>query len=103
MIGLGLLEAVPEADILAFADPDDADRDGISGRPNFAMDVLRGEVLGRFGVKATQPSILQQAAAAYRGDVGVTSSLFPTGPCTEHQAACLERASRTDDGAPELA
>lgn len=103
MIGLGLLEAVPEADILALADPDDADGDGISGRPNFAIEILTGaRRLGRFGVKATQPSILQQAAAAYRGDVGVTSRLFPTGPCTDLQAACLERAARTDDGAPEL-
>lgn len=104
MIGLGLLEAVPADDILARADPDDADRDGISGRPNFADDVLLGERrLGRFGVKATQPSVLQQAAGAYRGDVGVTNSIYPTGPCTELQEACLERAARDDDGAPEIA
>ena len=104
MIGLGLLEAIPEADLLAFADPDDADRDGISGRPNSSFDILRGEqLLGRFGVKATQPSILQQAAGAYRGDVGVTNSLYPTGPCTENQAACLNRAAQKDDGKPEVA
>lgn len=104
MIGLGLLEAVAEADVLAHADPDDADRDGISGRPNFADDVLLGvRRLGRFGVKATQPSVLQQAAGAYRGDVGVTSSIFPDGPCTELQPACVERAARDDDGVPEIA
>jgi CxxC motif-containing protein (DUF1111 family) len=104
MIGLGLLEAVSEQDVLAHADPDDADRDGISGRANFADDVLLGtRRLGRFGVKATQPSVLQQAAGAYRGDVGVTSSIFPTGPCTELQPACIERAAQDDDGTPEIA
>jgi CxxC motif-containing protein (DUF1111 family) len=104
MIGLGLLEAIPAEDVLARADPDDVDRDGISGRPNFADDVLLGERrLGRFGVKATQPSILQQAAGAYRGDIGVTNSLFPTGPCTESQVACVERAAQSDDGRPEVA
>ena len=103
MIGLGLLEAIPAEDVLALADPDDADRDGISGRPNFADDALLGERrLGRFGVKATQPSILQQAAGAYRGDIGVTNSIFPSGPCTELQPACVERASRGDDGPPEI-
>ena len=103
MIGLGLLEAIPAEDLLALADPDDADRDGISGRPNYADDVLLGERrLGRFGVKATQPSVLQQAAGAYRGDIGVTNAIFPTGPCTDAQPACVERASRDDDGLPEI-
>lgn len=104
MIGLGLLEAVAEADVLAHADPEDRDRDGISGRPNLADDVLLGvRRLGRFGVKATQPSVLQQAAGAYRGDIGATSSIFPTGPCTALQPACVERASQDDDGFPEVA
>lgn len=104
MIGLGLLEAVSEPDVLAHADPEDRDGDGISGRASFADDVLLGvRRLGRFGVKATQPSVLQQAAGAYRGDIGATNSLYPTGPCTELQPACLERASETDDGAPEIA
>lgn len=104
MIGLGLLEAVPEADVLEHADPDDANRDGISGRPNFTADVLIGvRRLGRFGVKATQPSILQQAAAAFRGDIGATSAIYPTGPCTALQPACVERAAQEDDGTPEVA
>jgi CxxC motif-containing protein (DUF1111 family) len=103
MAGLGLLEAIPESDLLALADPDDADGDGISGRPNFKLDVVRGEVrLGRFGVKASQPSILQQAAGAYGGDIGVTTSLFSDGPCTAAQTACLARAS-DPAGGPEIA
>lgn len=53
MIGLGLLEAIPAADILALADPDDADGDGISGRPNVVWsDEFNRPMLGRFGLKA---------------------------------------------------
>lgn len=84
MFGLGLLEAIPEADILALADPDDRDGDGISGRPNWVLDPVkqaRGMAeprsLGRFGWKASTPSVLVQGAGAYRGDIGVTNYLFP--------------------------
>ena len=78
VFGLGLLEAIPESDIVEQADPNDLDGDGISGKPNYVTDVETGEkVLGRFGWKANQPSLLQQSAAAYNGDMGVTSSLFP--------------------------
>ncbi|HEX8326128.1 MAG TPA: di-heme oxidoredictase family protein [Hymenobacter sp.] len=76
--GLGLLEAVEEKDIVALADPTDDNRDGISGRPNRVWDVaLQRVVLGRFGWKANQPNLLQQAAAAYNGDLGITSPFFP--------------------------
>ncbi len=78
VFGLGLLEAVPEALILQEADPDDRNQDGISGRANQVWDVERQRLsLGRFGLKANQPNLLQQSAAAYAGDMGVTSSLFP--------------------------
>lgn len=76
--GLGLLEAVPDATILGLADPDDADGDGISGKPNWVEDAKTGQkVLGRFGWKAGQPSIIQQAATAAANDMGITSSFFP--------------------------
>jgi CxxC motif-containing protein (DUF1111 family) len=76
--GLGLLEAVEEKDIMALADLDDRDHDGISGRPNRVWDVaIQKEVIGRFGWKANQPNLLQQAAAAYNGDLGITSPFFP--------------------------
>ncbi len=76
--GLGLLEAIPEADILALADPDDQDGDGISGRPNRVWDVVKQELtLGRFGWKANAPNLLQQSAEAYVNDMGITNSLFP--------------------------
>ena len=76
--GLGLLEAVPEATILAFADPYDKNNDGISGRPNYVWNA--GEqrtMLGRFGWKANQPNLLQQSAGAYNGDLGATTYYFP--------------------------
>ncbi|MFN8421891.1 MAG: di-heme oxidoredictase family protein [Anaerolineae bacterium] len=99
--GLGLLEAVPEADIVARADPDDADGDGISGRPNRVPDLRTGGVsLGRFGWKAGQPTIEQQAAGAFLGDIGITSSLHPATNCPAPQTACRKAI---DGGSPELA
>jgi len=78
VFGLGLLEAVAERDVLALADPDDADGDGVSGRPNRVWDVQSGEArLGRFGWKANTPTLLQQSAAAFANDMGVTTPLFP--------------------------
>jgi len=89
MIGMGLLAAIPEADILAAADPDDRDGDGISGRPNMVHDVASDTmVLGRLGWKANQPSVRQQVAGAFLGDMGITSSLFPGQNCPEGQPAC---------------
>jgi CxxC motif-containing protein (DUF1111 family) len=78
IFGLGLLEAVPDAALIDKADPQDADGDGISGRPNYVWSVAAQKtVLGRFGHKANQPTILQQTAGAYFDDMGVTSPLLP--------------------------
>ncbi len=78
VFGTGLLEAVPEADILALADAEDKNGDGISGHPNYVWDVqTKQKALGRFGLKANTPNLLQQTAAAYVNDMGVTSPLFP--------------------------
>ncbi len=78
VFGLGLLEAISDADVLANADPNDANGDGISGIPNYVWDVVhQKKVMGRFGWKANQPAILQQVAAAYNGDMGITNSIFP--------------------------
>jgi CxxC motif-containing protein (DUF1111 family) len=75
---LGLIEAVPEADILALADPEDRDGNGISGRPNYVWNVQQqADTLGRFGWKANQPTLLQQTASAYANDMGVSNPLFP--------------------------
>lgn len=91
MIGLGLLEAIPAADILAGADPDDADGDGISGRPNIVWsDQFQRPMLGRFGLKAGKPSVLEQSAGAFAGDIGISNPLHPQvwGDCTAAQDDC---------------
>lgn len=81
VFGLGLLEAIPAADLLAAADPDDADRDGISGKANLVWDVASASVqVGRFGHKASNPTLVQQAAAAYANDMGVTSAMLGLDP-----------------------
>lgn len=78
IFGLGLLAAVPDATLLDKADPDDADGDGISGRTNLVWSIAdQASVLGRFGHKANQPSLLQQSAGAYFDDMGVSSPLIP--------------------------
>ena len=80
--GLGLLEAVPEAVILANADENDTNQDGISGKVNVVWDLASGKkATGRFGWKASQPTLLQQAAAAFHGDIGITSEVFPEEEC----------------------
>jgi CxxC motif-containing protein (DUF1111 family) len=91
MIGLGLIEAIPEQDILARADSDDADGDCISGRAHRVWSVEYGrEMLGRFGVRATTPTLRQQAAEAFHSDIGIASPLQPAhwGDCTAAQPAC---------------
>jgi CxxC motif-containing protein (DUF1111 family) len=92
MIGLGLLEAIPEAQIRAHADPGDQNGDGIAGRTNEVWSIAENRVkLGRFGWKAGVPSIAQQAAHAFAGDIGLSTTLVPkpSGDCTKAQPVCL--------------
>ncbi len=99
MIGLGLLEAIPAADILALADPDDQNGDGISGRANLVWSKeFRQVMLGRFGLKAGTATIHEQSAAAFSGDIGISTPLFPQpyGDCTALQDAC--RSAPHGDG-----
>lgn len=100
MIGVGLLDTIPSADLEALADPDDANGDGISGKVNRVRDViLQKEAVGRFGWKAEQPNVRQQVAAAFFGDIGITSSLFPKHRFTPAQAAL---ADLPEGGGPEV-
>lgn len=92
MIGLGLVEQIHPADILAQADPEDSDGDGISGKAAFVRDPWSGDlVLGRFGWKASASSIRQQTAEAFAGDLGISTPELPRhwGDCTRAQTKCL--------------
>jgi CxxC motif-containing protein (DUF1111 family) len=90
VIGLGLLEAIPAEAVLAGADPDDRDGDGVRGRANRVWDRGRAEwALGRFGWKAAQPTVEQQSAGAARHDMGLTNPLYDTAGCAPGDAECF--------------
>ncbi|MCB1257756.1 MAG: c-type cytochrome [Microthrixaceae bacterium] len=100
VFGTGLLEAIPEETIRGFADPDDSDGDGISGRVNEVWSSeFNKTMLGRFGWKANVASVKEQVAGAFRGDIGMTSSLIPTQDCMPAQTECLAAPT---GGEPEL-
>ena len=73
VLGFGLLDAVPDAAILANADPEDRDHDGVSGRPNRFFDGR----LGRFGRKAFVPSLAEFNEGAFQIEQGVTTPGVP--------------------------
>lgn len=84
MVGLGLLEALSEDTIEGFAREN-------GGHTNHVWDVAaEATVLGRFGWKANQPNLAQQTFAAFRGDIGITSALFPDKNCPEAQSECAD-------------
>jgi len=90
VFGLGLLEAVPEQTLLALAAQQKAA--GFNGRPNYVYDdINRRTALGRFGWKANQPSVKQQIAAAFHGDLGVTSPIYGKENCPPVQERCAEQ------------
>ncbi|OLC05622.1 MAG: hypothetical protein AUH42_07170 [Gemmatimonadetes bacterium 13_1_40CM_70_11] len=74
IFGFGLLDAVPDSVILSYADPDDRDHDGISGRPNRFFDGR----LGRFGRKALVPTLREFNEGALSAEMGITSPAVPT-------------------------
>ncbi|QYN00277.1 c-type cytochrome [Pseudomonas protegens] len=102
MIGLGLLEAIPEEAILANARP--SNKNAIAGRPNWVWDdALQKTVLGRFGWKAGQPNLNQQNVHAFSGDMGLTTRLRPFDDCTDAQTACKQAPNGNGpDGEPEV-
>lgn len=107
MLGLGLLESIPEDTILAGADPDDKNGDGISGRANMVWSIADNKVtLGRFGWKAGNPTVRQQSAGAFAGDIGLSSPMVqtPSGDCTANEKVCLNAPNGEDPekGTPEV-
>ncbi|NIO41183.1 MAG: thiol oxidoreductase, partial [Burkholderiales bacterium] len=92
VFGLGLLEAVAESTLHEIAARQQ--RLGFNGRVNIAVDEARGkQAVGRFGHKASQPSLRQQTAAAFHEEIGVTSNVFPQQQCWPIQKACYRAAS----------
>lgn len=88
MIGMGLLEAVPDAEILSRVRTH-PDADGVVGRANYAYDPETREVkLGRYGWKAAKASLRHQVASAALFDMGVTSPVYPSRDCQAGPAAC---------------
>ena len=100
MIGLGLVEAIADADLEQNADPYDVDGDGISGRIGYV-----GAAVGRFGWKAMAPSLRQQSANAFFNDMGLSTGLRPDpwGDCTDQQTACRTAPHGNPDGGAEIA
>ena len=103
LIGLGLIESIKLDDILAYEDPDDLDGDGISGKANRLFDSKENRVLiGRFGWKASQPSLLSQTFDATYNDMGLSSTYTSKmSNCTEIQKECqklINGNSETYDG-----
>jgi CxxC motif-containing protein (DUF1111 family) len=100
MIGLGLLEIVPEETLRGFANAQKRNGHGICGRLNLVWDKSSGKVtVGRYGWKAEQPTVLQQTAGAFVGDIGITSSLMPDENHTSAQVICAKQPS---GGHPEV-
>ena len=105
MIGMGLLEAIPESDILAHADEADADGDGVSGRPSIVWSGEFGQaMLGRFGWKAGSATVREQSALAFSTDMGLSTTLAPSGhgDCTDAQPDCLSAPVGADPGGVEV-
>lgn len=87
--GAGLIDAIPESLFLAQEDPNDSNNDGISPRYNRVPQIGQQSLaLGRFGLKAKHPTLRQQVAAAFRDDIGITNSVFPSESCRPEQQDC---------------
>ena len=101
IIGMGLLEAIPEADLIATAQRQASQAGSVRGRVNRVWDVDAGAVVvGRFGWKANVGSVAHQTAGAFRDDIGITSSRMPQESCTAAQPACLAAPRGGATGAP---
>jgi len=94
IIGVGLIEAIDEADILANMREQAAAPGAIKGVVNRVWDAPAGRMMpGRFGWKANVATIAHQTAGAFNGDIGITSSVFPNEACTAVQEDCLAAPS----------
>lgn len=99
-IGMGLISALPDSEILKYADEFDKDGDGISGRPNYVWNPETKERdLGKYAWKANAPTLKIQIAGAFHGDMGLTTPVFPKNECPEPQKDCNDAPN---GGEPEV-
>lgn len=93
VVGVGLLEAIPVETLEQLSDPDDRDNDGISGRISYVIDATtKQRAVGRFGLRATHPTVRQQNAAAFFNDMGITNPVFRSKARTEEISEAELRA-----------
>jgi CxxC motif-containing protein (DUF1111 family) len=98
LFGAGLVEAIPDEVLMALDDPDDRDRDGISGRAALIVDIASGQRrVGRFGWKAQHATLLAFAADAYRNEMGITNDFFPEELAFGISAAQMKRCDPIPD------
>jgi CxxC motif-containing protein (DUF1111 family) len=109
VFGVGLIDAISDATIIALADPDDRDGDGISGRPNWVTPSdyvpnpqvnATGQRVGRFGRKAQTATLLEQTVEAYHQDMGITSDFRPRENHNPLSSVPVDAADRAVD--PEV-
>ncbi len=94
VFGMGLIEALSDTDILALADPNDLNKDGISGRANAVYSKQLDRIaLGRYGWKANIATLQDQTLDAARFDMGLTSAQAPQQNCEVEQSACAQAPS----------
>ncbi|WP_058368717.1 di-heme oxidoredictase family protein [Psychrobacter sp. ENNN9_III] len=98
LVGMGLLDLIPEADIIAASDANDDNKDGISGRVHWVNEGP-DQRIGRFGWKAINSSLRTQNANAMSQDMGLTTSIFMDPNCTVNQPICWTAAN---GGTPEV-
>lgn len=98
LFGAGLVEAIPDETIRALEDPNDRDRDGISGRAALVTDAATGaRRIGRFGWKAQHATLLTFGADAYRNEMGITNDVFPQEAAYGISAAQMRACDRVPD------
>ncbi|MEJ2676627.1 MAG: di-heme oxidoredictase family protein, partial [Acidihalobacter sp.] len=105
LVGLGLVEQVPPSEILAWADPQDSNRDGISGKPNWLNPPgATHRILGRYNWKASEATVVGQIANAAAHDMGLSNPLYPQELCLPAQQDCraAPRGRKTPHGSLDL-
>lgn len=101
--GVGLLEAITDADILANAATQATSAGPIKGQPNRVWDdFAQTQRIGRLGWKANQASVASQTAGAFLGDIGITSPQHPDEACMPAQKDCLAAPRGSQGKAPEI-